>query len=319
MIKLIIKIAIAILLFGFLWRSELVDFTLLTKFADHTAWLVAIFGCILLNYLLSTWRWYRLNQTHAHGLSFFSTFISIYIGLFFNNVLPGSISGDLARINYLYRHTNGSPIEGTLSVVVDRVIGLLGVFYLLDLVGFVSLNEIYVGHYLYLEWLIKVCFGISFILTSIIFSLIFLPDRLYQYVSLHHWPIMADLAKALRVYKRSPFTILECIFASMLTQLIIAVVIALVAYALGFHTLLFYHFTIASLVTQLVNLIPLSPGGLGVGEAAFAKTMILFSHKTLPFATILLSYRMFSLLSVMPAGLICLKDGIFFGKKEKLV
>ena len=50
-----------------------------------------------------------------------------FLGLFYNNCLPGAIGGDLPRAWYVTKHTD-KKLEAALSVFVDRVIGLIGMF-----------------------------------------------------------------------------------------------------------------------------------------------------------------------------------------------
>ncbi len=48
-----------------------------------------------------------------------------FLGLFYNNLMPGSVGGDLVKAWYVTKHTD-KRLEGVLSVFMDRVIGLFG-------------------------------------------------------------------------------------------------------------------------------------------------------------------------------------------------
>jgi len=50
-----------------------------------------------------------------------------FLGLFYNNCLPGSVGGDFLRAWYVTKHTH-KRFEAALSVFVDRAIGLAGMF-----------------------------------------------------------------------------------------------------------------------------------------------------------------------------------------------
>lgn len=57
-----------------------------------------------------------------------------FIGLFFNTFLPASVGGDLVKVAYIVREQSRRTVA-VATVVMDRVIGLAGLFWLATLVG----------------------------------------------------------------------------------------------------------------------------------------------------------------------------------------
>jgi uncharacterized protein (TIRG00374 family) len=130
--------------------------------------------------------------------------------------------------------------------------------------------------------------------------------------------ILSFLA-AVHIYQKNKMVIVECLAASLLVQMLVASATALIAKMLGFSSLAFSHYLLAVGITQIVNLIPLTPGGIGIGETAFAHILLLFNPSVhAAFATIFFVYRLISLLTYLPGALCYLPKILFFKKKNPL-
>ena len=272
--------------------------------------LAYIFALVMLNLALNVWRWYRLNQMQNFDITFSDTFAAIYLGLAFNYLLPGSVSGDLVRINYLFKRIPQQKVAGVVSVLADRVIGLLGLLFAVCLLG-ILFHSMFVNSN-FLDFFFNVCFGLSLIAIASFAFLMILPSNLALFQWLKSYRLIAELFQVISIYKKSPGIILECIMTSIITQIVILFIIVVIAYAYNFHTISLPQYAVASMVTQIANLIPIAPGGFGVGEAAFGKTLMLFNPgKILPYATIFLGYRLLNMIICTPAL-------VFFFKNKHL-
>jgi uncharacterized membrane protein YbhN (UPF0104 family) len=83
---------------------------------------LAIYG---VSQLVIAFRWWVLLRALSIHIPVLSTLKLHFIGLFYNNVMPGSVGGDLLKAWYVAKHTHRR-LEGALSVLVDRVVGLGG-------------------------------------------------------------------------------------------------------------------------------------------------------------------------------------------------
>lgn len=72
-------------------------------------------------------RWRILLKVQSITIGFLPAVKLHFLGLFYNNCLPGAIGGDLPRAWYVTKHTD-KKLEAALSVFVDRGIGLMGMF-----------------------------------------------------------------------------------------------------------------------------------------------------------------------------------------------
>jgi uncharacterized protein (TIRG00374 family) len=316
-IKIILKFSLAFLLIWLLVRHSLLNFKLLLVIFTKPLLLFDVFALILIIVLLSSRRWYRLNSTQGFGISYKDTFIATYIGLTFNTLLPGSVGGDLIRINYLFKHTPQKKIAGALSVIADRAMGLSGVFFTLGLIGLIYKNLFASSEYLSI--FLTLCMWLSFLALLVIFFMLFC-ERL----TLPKWiknrnlrEKLLELALVVRIYRKAPWVIVECIFISIVIQILLAVILVVIGHLLEFNPVAFLHYTIASLITQLASLIPISPGGFGVGEMAFGKT-IMQLNPTMPaaYATIYLAFRIINILYCAPGILFFLNIQSHSGVKQ---
>jgi uncharacterized protein (TIRG00374 family) len=93
-------------------------------------WLLPAALMLVFSYLLRAWRWGLLLD---HQVTSGRAFSVINVGYLLNNVLPFRL-GDLARAYLISRRTPISAPRGLSSIVVERVLDLLGVVVLLAIV-----------------------------------------------------------------------------------------------------------------------------------------------------------------------------------------
>ena len=77
----------------------------------------------VLTVVLSAWQWQVLLQGEAVELPFFMTFMLYYIGIAFNQLLPSSIGGDVAKAAYASRLTQRK-VNAISATVMARIIGV---------------------------------------------------------------------------------------------------------------------------------------------------------------------------------------------------
>jgi uncharacterized protein (TIRG00374 family) len=310
-IKGSIKISLAILLLFILVKNSLLNFNLLTVIFNKPIQLFYVFALILLIVMMSARRWYILNSTQHFGISYRDTFFATYIGLTFNSLLPGSVGGDLIRVNYLFKHLPQRKMVGALSVFADRLMGLSGVFFTLFFIGL--LYRSLFQHSVYLSLFFTLCMWLSCV--AVLLAAIFMLSNRFRFSKAIKNSLsgkLAELVLILKTYKNSPWVIVEGIFLSIIIQVLLGFIAVVIGLMLEFPVVSELHYTIASLVTQLVSLIPISPGGFGVGEMAFAKTVMQL-NPMLPaaYATIYLAFRVINMLFLVPGILFFLKTRQF--------
>jgi uncharacterized membrane protein YbhN (UPF0104 family) len=92
--------------------------------ADH-GWLLAglaVYGFIE---VIAGIRWQMLLRVQGIELSWSRLVSLLFIGVFFNFFIPGGTGGDVVKIYYLLKETPGKRAQALLSVLVDRIIGVI--------------------------------------------------------------------------------------------------------------------------------------------------------------------------------------------------
>jgi uncharacterized protein (TIRG00374 family) len=100
--------------------------------ADHI-WLILGWLCYCGVEILGTVRWQILLRIQGIRLSWVRVGAIVIIGLFFNQFLPGGVGGDAMRLYYLFRQVPRKKIGATVSIAMDRFLGLLSLLFLVGL------------------------------------------------------------------------------------------------------------------------------------------------------------------------------------------
>ena len=79
--------------------------------------------------LIIAFRWWLLLRAQAIHIAAGATVRLHFLGLFYNNVMPGAVGGDLLKAWYVTKHTD-KRLAGALSVFVDRFIGSVGLVFM---------------------------------------------------------------------------------------------------------------------------------------------------------------------------------------------
>jgi len=91
---------------------------------DRTQWLLGL-GVVFTANCLSMLRWHFLMQSVGlHSTPWLALRLG-FIGVFFNNVVPGLTGGDLIKAVYVTRENPQQRSAAVVSVIVDRIIGIV--------------------------------------------------------------------------------------------------------------------------------------------------------------------------------------------------
>lgn len=141
-ITFIIKIIGTITIFWFLFNSIDLSAVLDSLKNVQKTYIFAVFCILLAQVLVANFRWkIVLSQINIFA-SFKEVLKILWIGLFFNQVLPSTIGGDAFRGYYLYKKDN-TIVDAVMSVMLDRMIGFISLvliviatlFFVLDIVN----------------------------------------------------------------------------------------------------------------------------------------------------------------------------------------
>lgn len=309
-----------IILWVLYYHSQL-EFRLLYTFLEHPLAALLIVALCYLMVLFHAGRWHILNAAQNIQLSFSRTVLPTFVGIAFNNVLPGSVGGDFFRLYYVLKKFPRQKSKTILSIFVDRVMGLLGTLVLACLVAPYYLDSIWCNATLY--YLMMVC--VSVCIASLILFLamvMLLTDKTGFATKIKRLLMKMNFASrflpvldAIHDYRNSKIAIFLSLLMSIGTQLLLLAVVSVIGRVMGLPELPLGVYMLALVIGQIANLIPLTPGGLGVGEAAFANIIYLLHPGTVAaYATAFFALRLLSTLAYLPGVII----GVFAGKLIKI-
>ncbi|MBI5652902.1 MAG: flippase-like domain-containing protein [Chloroflexi bacterium] len=122
--KIAISVGILVFLLTRLNRADLLD----RLARAQPLWLALALALYFLAIFLGVLKWYLLVRAQHIAVSFWELATFTFAGLFLGNLLPTNIGGDVVRATMLARARNGTTEAATISVIVDRLLGLAAFF-----------------------------------------------------------------------------------------------------------------------------------------------------------------------------------------------
>lgn len=274
-IKTILKFAFAFGLIFWLINSGKLDLSILAEAASDPLRMVLGFIFILLILLLATWRYYLIITDKMEKKPSFAKITKFnWIGMFFNSVLPGSVSGDIVKVFYLKEIDKGLSNRFLFaSVLIDRFVGLFGLIIILggfSIINYENLsalsNDIKTLMDINLLLLMGVLFGF--------FALFFfkeLPSRVLR--PFERFPMMDKLVpKLVDAWENLCLFRHRIILLTLISMLIQGLTVMnfwFVVHPFAEGEFLFrYSFSVVPIGFVAIAL-PIAPSGLGVGHTVF--------------------------------------------------
>ncbi len=212
-------------------------------------------------------RWWFLLRANGLDVKFTEAQKYGWIGLFFNNVLPGATGGDVAKAVYIARRCSGEKIRAVVSIVVDRIIGLLSLIFVGSLASLLAMDRFPVfASTIWLTGLAALCF--CFLLISPGLRRLIRFDRLVSLLPMKIGTIIHELDQAVMHYRGHLGGIGLWILMSPIIYTLFVGSFFCMAESLGVGITLSDLFFIVP-VASVVQGIPVAPAGWGIGEAAY--------------------------------------------------
>lgn len=305
-----LKVCFGALLVFALFKGDYIDAGALVLAFTKPAYFAPALVLMFIGILAGAFRWWLLLRIAGFPVQLPTILRIQLMSGFFSLYMPGAAGGDVVRAMYIFRGMKKGQGRGaaTLSIVSDRafsLFGLLGAACLLSVyLVFSSDKGAKAASYIEgIEWIfvascvVGVAMLIAFALARFFNLGRFLPDRLLEYARIFR--------QNASVYKAKWLQLLFCAVISVAASALVALSIVLIAMIFPFAPDPLVA-AVAGVFGNLFSAIPISPGGLGVGEVAFAKVVEELSGTVGPFATIYLTFRLGMFLVNIPGGLLAL-------------
>lgn len=215
-------------------------------------------------------RWYLLLRLAGLKVGAARTFSLHMIGVFFNGLIPGGTGGDLVKGYYLYKeHGQGDRSLALTSMAMDRFLGLYGLLS-------VGMAMIWVNQSAWrdvpLLRLNSLFYAGVFVGFTAAIAFFFSPFSRYflEHPKLHQLPggrLLKSLSDSLLVYRKRPMGLVLPMALTLIVDTGLILIYFFFALSLEMDLPLLKHGFVVPTLT-MINGIPISPAGLGVGEAA---------------------------------------------------
>ena len=275
----LIRIAVAAGALYFAFRGESIkDIAKIFGNLNIFVFLAAL-GLYVLGQFLFVFRWLTLLRVQGISINYFAALRLHFLGLFYNNCLPGAVGGDVLRAWYVTKHTE-KKVEAVLSVFVDRAIGLVCTiamaflsYWLIPAAG--SGAGLKLGadfHIASLAIKLLIAVGVMVMLAAGFVAIMYYNRRLrpiflkYAFILSLKWMFWAGrVIKAVKLYCTKPFSLLFAVLLSFICQAMPIYGLYLIGRNLGIEAHIKYYYVFFPL-SWIIGIIPISVGGAGVVE-----------------------------------------------------
>jgi uncharacterized protein (TIRG00374 family) len=278
----------------------------LLQSANHF-YLIASLIIFPLTFLITAFRWQELLKALDIQLPIERTFILNMVGAFYNTFMPGSTGGDVLKAYYVARQTHHRT-RAVMSVIVDRIIGLLALIVLggtmaavavykwhvpqagrvaLTAAGLIALTAL--GLLVYYVPLLRRACGLDWFMRK-------LPRQVHQ------------AQEAMHLYGKRPGLATAALLVSFPVHGVVITSALLAGVAFGLHIPLYYYWTVVP-VTVLVGALPLAPQGAGVMEFFAIKLLEPIGCTVAEAVVLTMSIRLVQVLWNLAGGVFVLRGG----------
>jgi uncharacterized protein (TIRG00374 family) len=271
---------------------------------------VTCLAILLVSLPIAALRWAVLLQVVGVSLRFMDLLHFIAIGVLGNVLLLGSIGGDAIRGLYAWRAVGRSGGRIAVSVLADRLLSVLAALFIPLAFSVLYWHRMQQAPALAaLGTSIIAAAAACVVGASVLFTAPDLTRPLEAW--LLRWPrvarLVAELREMILMLRTSPLALLAAFALALATQILGVLAVFVIAQAMKIGTLSLADYMFAVPLTLIANALPLTPSGIGVGEAAFDQICRWLepTPSGAAYSSIFFAFRLVSTLTCMP-GLISL-------------
>ncbi|HEY6466096.1 MAG TPA: lysylphosphatidylglycerol synthase transmembrane domain-containing protein [Candidatus Acidoferrales bacterium] len=267
----LVRLAIGIALLAYLAKSRLIDFGELTKL--FTAWPITLAGLALvfLDILFMSIRLCWLFRPQDLRLPLLRSLDLTLVSSFFATFLPGAAGGDLAKLFYAAKDNKGRRAEIVTIIAFDRAVGLFSIL-LLPLL-FAPLFGSLIRSVPILQILLAITAALAIAMLAAFLLCLYSQAQMTRaarwasrFLPGHQLP--ERIVATMGAYRGQWPTLVAALMASLASNLTLIAATALAIFLIAPNSLSLKMCLVIPM-GDVANSLPLTPGGLGVGETAF--------------------------------------------------
>lgn len=278
-VKIIVSLGLMTYLFYRFLANPLDRAVLLTTLTTaNYIYLLLALALFVLAVITNAVKWYILLRAQGIPVPLSAVTNYTFVGFFFNNFLPANVGGDVMRGFGLARYTARSA-EAAVSVIVDRIIGLMAFMFTAMVAALVAVNVVPAGrtgdkladNLAQVEIVAVIGLGVITGVFVIMLShrLRLLLGRLFDFKLLRPLaPLYQRISDAFGAYRYQYGALLAAFAVGVVTVLLTGLVdLAIVA---GLHgTIAPIYIFLFNPIIAVALIAPISIGGLGTGSVLY--------------------------------------------------
>jgi len=283
-LRMLLGFGLAFLLLRYTLHANRTELSLVLRQASKPLLLAALvlYGVVI---LITVCRWGVLLRVQGIHLPAWELVRLTMIGVFFNMAIPGAVGGDLVKMGYIARLAPGRRTEAVLTIMLDRIIGLLALFFVATVMVLLSLSllaemgrddrALQMAAYLVgvgsmggITAVVLVEFRAVLVRHGWIARLLGLGRRVLPETVVH---VVERLAAALDLYRRKRGSVLAAFALALSVHSLLAIDFYCIGVALGEKRLTLGNYFLTTQVANAAGAIPITPSGVGTRDAVAAR------------------------------------------------
>lgn len=271
MFKVFLKFTVAFALCFWLFKNGKLDFSLISQVLHSGP--IWILGVLLLlgRLFVGTLRCKILmDMKSLHPLPYSKILTFNAIGMFFSVVLTGSSAGDFVKFFYLKELSKDiSPTTTATLLVLDRIIGIIGLLALSSVVSLIGISSIRLLNPNLVTLVMINCLLLLALSLFVILVFTNLIPKIFILKNLEQYPRIFKIFKDLLSVELKLLPFLKCFLLSVINQVFVVCAFWILASPFIPESVSFFDIFSITPIGMIGAALPISPGGLGVGHVMF--------------------------------------------------
>lgn len=270
----LLKISAAVAIVWYMVYSGRLNLNAIYEAKNNYQLVILAFFILLLGVLVTFYRWKLLLKGQNIILSDKEVVSLGFIGLFFTSVLPGAVGGDIIKSVYIAKKVKTNKASSVLTVLLDRIIGVTALVIICTFGLLMNLRTVLKQPALSSLGAIIV----AILLALILLTFIGLSRRVHRNKIFNDFigkmPFSETFNKiyqAFHAYRSAHKYLTYALLLSFLNHAMNIIAFYIITKALGFGGLGMYAYIFIVPIGMITTAIPITPAGIGIGQAAFLK------------------------------------------------
>lgn len=275
-----IKILFAGALLYWMIQKGLLDLRILAHLAQPE-YLIISAGLMLLMLINNNYRWTILLRSQGFDIGFRQTMPLSFIGLFFNYAMPGGVGGDIVKAYYLLQDYPDKKMVAATTILMDRITGIFGMAMMASIALLIDIQHVLQHRELIqlalLVWTLWLSMIVFFIIAFYPPQWAILQPFLRKSEGLPGYSFVKSLFWTVHSYKKELEKFYYSLLLGLTAQFLNVGLIWFLVSRTSEDVFPANVFFVGVPVGLIITVVPISPAGVGIGQAAFYFLFKLYS------------------------------------------